>query len=1435
MWNVVVKHKYFAIITKVICSILFIIAFTRCSPNVSDGAGGGIGGGGDSVSANSSLVSYKNLKWTEGTSSNSSSLHAIWTQPTGVSITNQKIQYYSDNNCATTSGSLVPLSNTAANNIFVPSADGYYTFKISYTIAGISSTSSCSDSILSDRTAPNIATTATWSQTSPYNATAVNAIWTKSTSTDLANQKIQFYSNNTCTTTSGSLINLNSTTTQTYAFTGTNGSSYAFIITSIDNVGNTSTSACSSNMTIDTTPPNAATSLSWSQSTPYNSTSVTASWTKSNSSDLSNQKIQFYSDGTCTTTSGSLINLSSSSTQTYAFSGTNGSTYSYKVTSFDAAGNSTASACSSSMVIDTTAPNAATSLGWTQTSPYNSTSVTASWTKSTSSDLSNQKIQFYSDGTCTTTSGSLIDLSSASTQTYAFSGTNGNTYTYKITSFDAAGNSTTSACSSSMVIDTSAPNAATSLSWVESSPTSNTTINASWTKSNSGDLSNQKIQLYSDGSCTTTSGSLINLSSSSTQTYAFSASAGNTYSYKVTSFDSAGNSTASACSSSLVVQSTIAAATSVSWSQTSPYNNTSVTASWTKSVDGTLTNQKLQFYSDGTCTTTSGGLIDLSSNSTQTYAFSGVNGTTYTYKVTSIDNLSNSSVSACSSTMTIDTTAPNASTSLGWTQTSPYNSTSVTASWTKSNSGDLSNQKIQLYSDGTCTTTSGSLIDLSSSSTQTYAFSGTNGNTYSYKVTSFDAATNSTVSACSSSMVIDTSAPNAASSLGWSQSSPRNSTAITASWTKSNSGDLSNQKIQLYSDGTCTTTSGSLIDLSSNSTQTYAFTAPADGTYAYIVTSFDSALNSTASACSSSMVVDTAAPNAATSLGWSQTSPYNSTSITASWTKSNSGDLSNQKIQFYADGSCSSTSGGLIDLSSNSAQTYAWTAPSDGTFTYKLTSFDTAGNSTESACSGSMVVDTAAPTVTGLSNDATIAKTKTWTWGCSEGSATYQYEIDTTSNTTPTAAYGSTTTASQNSGDNTYYIHVRCKDAAGNASAIVHASVTLDNTAPTAPSNVNDGTALNSLTSSTNASWTASTDANGIDHYEYAIGTTAGATDVRSWTTTGGTSTNFTAATLSLTSDTTYYFSVRALDAAGNISSVGQGNGWIADTTLPGAPTAVTLGSVPSGTSTTPTISWTAPSDTSGISYYDVQIHLASDNSVVQSWTTKSSGDQFTGLSLTASTAYYVKVRAIDNAGNTGTSYGQSSNWTTTGCSAAAQTFTYTGADQTITVPAGCGHMRVKIWGAGGGGGSAKGGGGGFVDITLTVTPGESLNAIVGSGGGGSTASGGNGAGGGRSAIQRSGADIATAGGGGGGTNSYRGGAGGANTGETASGPGGTGGTQSAGGVMKAGSAGGAETTGSLYTGGSRASTGVTGPIQTSPSTYGGGGSSGTYNTLTCM
>ncbi|OHA18808.1 MAG: hypothetical protein A2664_04865 [Candidatus Taylorbacteria bacterium RIFCSPHIGHO2_01_FULL_46_22b] len=91
--------------------------------------------------------------------------------------------------------------------------------------------------------------------------------------------------------------------------------------------------------------------------------------------------------------------------------------------------------------------------------------------------------------------------------------------------------------------------------------------------------------------------------------------------------------------------------------------------------------------------------------------------------------------------------------------------------------------------------------------------------------------------------------------------------------------------------------------------------------------------------------------------------------------------------------------------------------------------------------------DTTPPVISGLSNDITVRKSKTWSWN-SESGATFRFLIDTTSNSSPSGSFSSVTTATRSTGTGTYYLHVQARDTAGNTSGTITVSVVLDNTAP---------------------------------------------------------------------------------------------------------------------------------------------------------------------------------------------------------------------------------------------------------------------------------------------------------------------------------------------------------------------------------------------------
>ena len=120
------------------------------------------------------------------------------------------------------------------------------------------------------------------------------------------------------------------------------------------------------------------------------------------------------------------------------------------------------------------------------------------------------------------------------------------------------------------------------------------------------------------------------------------------------------------------------------------------------------------------------------------------------------------------------------------------------------------------------------------------------------------------------------------------------------------------------------------------------------------------------------------------------------------------------------------------------------------------------------------------------------------------------------------------------------------KDGAGNLSLVASQNINIDWSVPT-DFTVNDGTAgdtdtTNSL-SQLSSNWTISADTNsGIEKYWYAIGSSAGASDIKTWTD-NGLNTSVSDTGLTLLPFLYYYYSVKSLDSAGLQSSVFSSDG----------------------------------------------------------------------------------------------------------------------------------------------------------------------------------------------------------------------------------------------------------------------------------------------------
>jgi 5-hydroxyisourate hydrolase-like protein (transthyretin family) len=228
------------------------------------------------------------------------------------------------------------------------------------------------------------------------------------------------------------------------------------------------------------------------------------------------------------------------------------------------------------------------------------------------------------------------------------------------------------------------------------------------------------------------------------------------------------------------------------------------------------------------------------------------------------------------------------------------------------------------------------------------------------------------------------------------------------------------------------------------------------------------------------------------------------------------------------------------------------------TYHYMVKSRDTQGSGTWSQLGGftfntlDNTLDITPPGISAVTASGMTQTGATITWTTSEA-ATSQVEYG------PTDQYGSATTLDATlatghsvsltglTAGTTYHFRVKSKDASNNEA--VSADYTFATTAPPVPDTtppttpvVSDGGDSTTNLTQLHATWTSSDAESGVAEYQYAIGTSAGGTDVVDWTS-AGTGTSVTRTGLSLSVGSTYYFSVKARNGEGLWSAVGSSNG----------------------------------------------------------------------------------------------------------------------------------------------------------------------------------------------------------------------------------------------------------------------------------------------------
>ena len=390
--------------------------------------------------------------------------------------------------------------------------------------------------------------------------------------------------------------------------------------------------------------------------------------------------------------------------------------------------------------------------------------------------------------------------------------------------------------------------------------------------------------------------------------------------------------------------------------------------------------------------------------------------------------------------------------------------------------------------------------------------------------------------------------------------------------------------------------------------------------YTYKVTAIDAAGHESGpSNTIQPTTLDATAPSRPTGL--SAASVAGQTRIDLNWTAATD-NIGVTGYRIYRDGSATP-----LDSVGGSTTSYSDTTVAPATqYTYTVTAIDAAGNeSPASDPATTMSTDTIPPQPPTTLTATAVSETRidlSWS-GASDNLGVTGYQIFRNGSSTPVASVGASPTSYSDTGltaNTTYSYTVKAVDASGNTSvASPSASATTpDTTAPTPPTSV---TATAVSETQINLSWSGANDNVGVTGYR--IFRNGGATPIA---TVGASPTTYS--NTGLSAGTTYSYTVKAVDAAGNLSAASStATATTLDTTPPLPPTTVTATAV---SDSQINIAWSGASDNVGVTGY----RIFRNGGTTPIATVGPSPTSYSNTSLSAATTYSYTIKAVDAAGN---------------------------------------------------------------------------------------------------------------------------------------------------------------------------------------------------------
>jgi hypothetical protein len=930
-------------------------------------------------------------------------------------------------------------------------------------------------------------------------------------------------------------------------------------------------------------------------------------------------------------------------------------------------------AANKSIRIDTNPPGIPSLTGPADASYLGATpTLSATFSNSDAGDSGTLDFQVCSDSNCTAVvkSGSSAGgLHNGDSGNWTPSGLADGTYYWQAGGVDAAGNQSAWSAPRSFTLDTTPPTAP-ALGTIAARINNKTPqLSATFSDPGATDSGTLAFQLCSDSSCTSVlqNSTQSGIADNATAHWAPSSLADRVYYWRVQATDSAGNQSSWASAGFVVDTVPPGAPTLDSPAAAARVNTTKLGATFVDSDSSDSGTVTFELCSDAACSTVVGSpstSATVSGGTAVSWTPTGVTDGTYYWRLRATDAAGNQTGWTATRSFVLDTNPPgvpslNSPADAAYLGASP----ALSATFSSSDVGDSGTLDFQVCSDSGCTAVvkSGSSAGgILSGGSGSWTPSGLADGTYYWQASAVDAAGNQSASSATRSFTLDTTPPTAPA-LGTIAARINNTTPqLSATFSDPGAADSGTLSFQLCSNSSCTTvlqsnTTGAVAD-GANGNWTPG--SLADGTYYWRVRATDTAGNVSAWSAASSFVVDTVAPGPPAFVSPAAAGRVNSSQLQATFVDSDPTDSGTVTFQLCSDAACSAVLASSTSLTVAGGTGASWTPGglADGTYYWRLSGLDVAGNQGAWTATRSFVLDTNPPGTPSLTSPADAAylgaaPALSATFSSSDvgDSGTVSFQVCSDSGCTAVVQSGSSASGLTNGAsgswtpsglaDSGYYWHARATDAAGNQSGwSAVRSFTLDTGPPSVPVQTAPGNGARfNQPSSLNATYAdAAGDAGSVI---FQVCTTSACTTVAASTTVTGVLDNAGAGwTPGSLRDGTYYWRARAQDSAGNQSAWSSVRSFTIDSTPPAAPVLVGFAGVHVRTAPALTALVDDPGDPAD--KVRLLVELCTDPACTQVVTTGYSGSVPVGTLAgwqapkLSDGPYYWRARAEDLVGN---------------------------------------------------------------------------------------------------------------------------------------------------------------------------------------------------------